>query len=311
LGSKNLPFKSSLSYHETVSVLDKEFDFTKSVELALTELDQRIETLSKAETGTPEDYGKYYFSNARAATKQILRFFFDSIRNGPAALYERFAQHYLSGGDSVVSFNYDLAIDRELHRSKKWTVGDGYGFDLDTRGLGESPCKLFKLHGSTNWSSEPFGGMMGTFGQMNGPPLGQRPVITSPELEWLGYPNARDPRCNNGRVQIGSLIMPTEQKKFYFDTSAGHEWEEFWNEIWFAAARQLRTADEVYLIGYSIPECDTRARELLRSAVGDRVPVKVCCHAGTHAVVNSLKKMGVSGAEPASKLTFDDLMKAQ
>jgi hypothetical protein len=219
-----------------------------------------------------------------------------------------FANGFLVEGDAVVTLNYDMAIDRELRRSGKWSIGNGYGFEVNSARFGESPCKLLKLHGSTNWRGEPFQGMEG-FGQINSSPLGERPVIDSSEFEYLGYPNGSDPKCHDGRVRIESLIMPTAEKRFYNQTSSGREWEAFWDSLWAQAAESLYDSEEIYLIGYSVPEYDTRARELLRQKIRADIPVRVCCHSGTDDVVRSLKSLGIRGAEPARKPTFEGLMR--
>jgi hypothetical protein len=233
--------------------------------------------------------------------KQMIPNYFDSVRSGPATLYRRFATEALTPGDAVITFNYDLAVDRELKRSDKWSIGDGYGFSVPP--FGNSLCKLFKLHGSTNWSGELFHGARGFF-QSNSPPLGYRPVIQSSEFEYLGYENGSDPECHSASVRLGTIIMPTENKKFFIESSAGRQLEEFWDSIWSRAAAALRNSSEVYLIGYSLPKYDTRARELITTSVGNGASMTVCCADGTDDVVESLKNFGKS-AHASSHLTFE------
>lgn len=129
-------------------------------------------------------------------------------------------------------------------------------------------------------------------GQMSGPPMGQRPVVQKAEFDYLGYENASDPQCHDGRVRIKSIIMPTANKKFFLDTSAGREWEGFWDSIWSQAAMALKRSSEIYLIGYSIPEYDTRARELIRSQIRRGTPIRVCSHSGTPDVTQVIKSLG-------------------
>src|SRR5262249_30688248 len=128
-----------------------------------------------------------------------------------AELYDRFAAEVLIPGDAVITFNYDVALDRALKRSGKWTIRDGYGFEIERLALEPSTCTLLKLHGSTNWRGELFGGMEG-FGQWNGPSLGERPVIDPAEFGYLGYDGMSDARCQNGRVRIASLIADSKQE---------------------------------------------------------------------------------------------------
>ena len=149
-----------------------------------------------------------------------------------------------------------------------------------------------------------------SFGQTDFPPMGERPIIQKAEFDYLGYENGSDPQCHDGRVRIESLIMPTATKKFFLDTSAGREWEGFWDSIWSQAATALKTSDEVYLIGYSIPEYDTRARELIRSKVRPHIPINVCCHDATAGVIKSLTNLGHAGACSTGQHTFEDWITA-
>src|SRR5258708_39045947 len=56
--------------------------------------------------------------------------FFDSIKSGPAELYDRFACKQVQRGDVVVTFNYDLAVERSLKTAGLWEITDGYGAPL-------------------------------------------------------------------------------------------------------------------------------------------------------------------------------------
>jgi len=216
----------------------------------------------------------------------------------------------LAPGDAVITFNYDLALDREMKRAGKWSIGNGYGFEIDTVSLGDSPCKLFKLHGSTNWRGELFRGSEG-FGQTSWEDLslGQRPIIDPSEFQFLEYGNASDPQCHNGRARIESIIMPTANKKFFNGTSLGREWEGFWDSLWLQAGEALNSSNEVYLIGYSVPGYDARARDLLGKRFNKNAAVRVCCRNGTADVIESLKKLihlGNTDIQPARATTFED-----
>lgn len=305
-GRETLP--ADHDFTSSFDTMNAEFDLSKSFELVLTELDNRIEPLPGERPKTNEGLReKVMLAYLRATIQRMIPIYFNSIRVGPAKAYKSFANEVLAPGDVVITFNYDVSLDRELRRSGKWSIGDGYGFAVPP--FANSLCKLFKLHGSTNWSGEPFGGSM-SFGQTNFPPMGLRPIIQKAEFDYLGYENGSDAQCHNGRVQIASMIMPTANKKFFLDTSAGREWEGFWDSIWSQAATALKTSDEVYLIGYSIPEYDTRARELIRSKVRSHVPIIVCCHDATTGVIKSLRNLGHTGACSAGQHTFEDWIRA-
>jgi len=303
-------FPEDHNFRDAVDTMRTEFDVSKSFELVLMDLDNRIEPLLKASPATRKTIKeKVTLVYLRAAVQSMIPFYFNSVRSQPADLYRMFAADVLAPEDTIITFNYDLAVDRELKRSGKWSIGNGYGFEVDSGSFGNSSSKLFKLHGSTNWRGEPFKGALG-FSQ--GDPadlsLGQRPVIDPSEFEFLGYGSASDPLSHNGRVRIESIIMPTANKRFFRETSLGREWEGFWDSLWYQAGEALRASRKVYVIGYSFPEYDTRARELLAKKICKNIKVEVCCHDGSMAVIDSLKKLTHLRniqVQPACATTFD------
>lgn len=304
-------FPDGHDFRNAVDTMNAEFDLSKSFELVLTDLDNRLEPFLKERPTTDEGMReKIMLVYLRVAVKTMIPLYFNSLRSSPAELYKAFADQVLTPADTVITFNYDLALDREMKRSGKWSIGNGYGFEIDLASFGDSPCKLFKLHGSTNWRGELFHGSEG-FGQTNWDDLslGRRPIIDSSEFQFLEYGNASDPWCHNGRVRIESIIMPTANKKFYNETSLGREWEGFWDSLWLQAGEALNCSDEVYLIGYSVPEYDSRARTLLAKRIRPSAEVGVCCRSGTDSVVESLKKLCSSDSiniEAACGTAFED-----
>ena len=103
--------------------------------------------------------------------------------------------------------------------------------------------------------------------------------------------------------------MPTANKKFFNGTSLGREWEGFWDSLWLQAGEALNSSNEVYLIGYSVPGYDARARDLLGKRFNKNAAVRVCCRNGTADVIESLKKLihlGNTDIQPARATTFED-----
>jgi hypothetical protein len=308
-------FAEDHDFRDAVETMNAEFDLSRSFELVLTELDQRVEPLVRERPTTQDGMReKIKFVNLRSRVTAMIPLYFNSLRSQPAKLYEIFCESLLVPGDAIITFNYDLALDRELRRSGKWSVRNGYGFPVNDSSFGDSPCKLFKLHGSTNWRGEVFEGSRG-FRQVSlvNLSLGRRPVIDSSELEYLGYFTTTDPQCHNGPVRIESLIMPTANKRFFVEASFGREWENFWDSLWAQAGEALNTSGEVYVLGYSLPEYDTRTKELLRTRIDRDAVIRVCCHSDTAAVIESLK--GESAlrhvdVQPAPVCTFEGFLSA-
>jgi len=126
--------------------------------------------------------------------KEAIREYFDTIRSTPAPLYDCLAR-ILRHGDKIITFNYDLGVERALHMAGLWNVECGYGFSIK-EGTEPSPVEVLKLHGSTSWRALAFGGRTGFFvADLNS--LGDRPVLYfRPDLEYLGYPDFVDPLCS-------------------------------------------------------------------------------------------------------------------
>jgi hypothetical protein len=187
--------------------------------------------------------------------------YFDSIRNRPGELFDRLARERVQPGDVVITFNYDLAIERSLKAAGIWEIIDGYGeaMMLDARATPLSQTRVLKLHGSTNWWGSLFGGATGCGAAQNS--VGKRPVLFfEPDFKYHGYENLRDPKAPANSALINPLIWPTLKKQFYMTTSFGKEWEPFWNVLWLEAKHALQTIDEIVIFGYSLPSADERAR---------------------------------------------------
>ncbi len=59
---------------------------------------------------------------------QALREWFAEIRSLEAPMYRQFARNIVAAGDCIITFNYDVSLDRQLHHAGNWEAGDGYGF---------------------------------------------------------------------------------------------------------------------------------------------------------------------------------------
>jgi hypothetical protein len=243
---------------------------------------------------------------------EALRDHFDAIRSTPAPLYDKLAR-VLRPGDFVITFNYDLGVERALHTARLWDIKTGYGFPIAE---GESPVEVLKLHGSTNWRALLFGGMTGSFAGSfvgNGTGLGDRPVLFfRPDLEYLGYQDFVDPHCSGleTAASLPAMVMPALPKEFHFATNFGEEWKPFWDRLWQRAERAIETADEVVLIGYSMPTVDERARAMLLGAQNKTVRVSICCGEATANLEQEFRDHGFSGIQTVAS-TFDAFLKGE
>jgi hypothetical protein len=227
----------------------------------------------------------------KPALVEAIRSWFVEIREQPAESYELFANKVIQPEDCVISFNYDVSLDRHLKRSGLWEIGDGYGFLFNSLPTG-SAIKILKLHGSANW-------LDGVFFERS------RPLIADSELKFLGYEKEVDPLFpRTGVAAIPTMILPAACKRFYADTSLGRKREGFWDEIWEQAENQIARSQQLILCGYGISPVDKRARRLLLED-SYSAPVEVCCGDDTTGIVRELRA-AAHDAFPAQKTLFQD-----
>jgi hypothetical protein len=293
-------------YRSAADNLHELFDTSKPFEMFLTELDDRISHTSDQ-----------FLVSLRNHAQMMVYDYLNSIRGHPAELYRLFAERILTAQDTVITFNYDVSLDRELCRSGKWNVFTGYGFVMDQpfgfatdQPTASQPCKLLKLHGSTNWIAQVLGGLQGAGAvPPDEPLLGWRPVIPTPEMIYLGT-DLVDRRFRTGTGFAPMLIMPAANKKFFIPTSFdARELEGFWNTLWFQAREAIAASDEVHIIGYSLPEYGNRARDLLLRTMRRETEVSICCRSATNDLVKLFRDSGFTNARAGADGTFEGWVK--
>jgi len=238
--------------------------------------------------------------------QDAIREHFDIIRTAPAPLYDRLA-HGLRRGDLVITYNYDLAIECALRAAGLWEIRTGYGFPIGDVQQ-PSPIEVLKLHGSTNWGALLFGGVTGN-GYFGGhhDSLGARPVLCSrPDQEYLGLPDFVDPLCVglDTVCRLLAMIMPALPKTFYFATIFGHEWKPFWDSLWRRAEDAIARAEELVIIGYSMPAADERARGLLLGTTNKAVRLTICCGNATTSLQQEFRNHGFTSIQHIADPTF-------
>lgn len=228
----------------------------------------------------------------------------------PRDLYRALAEEKIKPGDTVVTFNYDLACERALHMAGLWEVSNGYGFDFGVESIPLSKVRVLKLHGSTNWVGILFGGNMG-FSQASSV-YDQRPAIFGKrEFAFLGYgEDIRDPLMAQITRTGGNpaLILPTLHKNFFHQTTFGREWEPFWDEIWRQAGESLRASEKVVIIGYSMPVADERARNLILKCTNPSAEVLVFSGSASGSICQAFQSCGFEAAVSAGSGYFEDFL---
>lgn len=190
----------------------------------------------------------------------------DVLQNS-CELYDAIANS-LDEGDHVINFNYDLLMDYALEKADKWyglsSNGSGYRIPIskimnfkETCACGEcnyitneiekqsvtksNKVRYTKLHGSLNWYL--------TYEEGNSfPNLLFLPLKDKLEAYLKKISNSH----NFEQLIIPPIAYKTDVFKRYFAS------------LWEKALETISSADEIYIVGYSLPQNDINAEWLLR-----------------------------------------------
>ena len=158
---------------------------------------------------------------------------------------------------SIITFNYDIALDMALHKSEQ---EPDYMIDGETAQVNSIP--LMKLHGSLNWGTEKSTRKI--------IPLHLRdflrlPIYEKSVLEGIGDKGSikleigsRLPKYLSQLYQVDAdeeplIVPPSWNKADYHSTLS---------QIWASAADHLASAEYIVVMGYSLPETDAFFRHL-------------------------------------------------
>lgn len=295
-------------YRDSANVLIELFGKKPNVEEMITALETQIEALKD---GNSQDRAtRSVLAHAHAHIAEMLREWFRVIHDNPAPLYATFAKELIKPGDTVITFNYDDSLERELKRVGVWDLSCGYGFplgDADSR----SEVLLLKLHGSINWIISLFSGVssgpvfVGAQGSMGG-----SPVIHPVDANYLGYPDFTGRTYTGGGTML-SMILPGRSKQFFIDTSLGREFERFWNNLWQHAANALTKSDRVLICGYSMPPADERACELLLKTPKKDAAITVVCGPQSQTIADGFRSARFARVEAFAGGYFEQWLNSQ
>ncbi|MGO9272645.1 MAG: hypothetical protein ACLQOO_20825 [Terriglobia bacterium] len=294
-------FPADSIYPHIVEKLLNRFGSNPDIEDVITDLQESV-------IKNLED--RYEYHQLRECRNRLVyasREWFRQIHTRPAPGYASFADGIVRLGDVVVTFNYDDSLESELRRAGKWDIHRGYGFPVGDGG--QSPTIVLKLHGSINWMVSMFEGKTsGTAILGSGLPLGSGPLIPQPDLEYLGYDAIPGHHFPDGGA-FPALIMPGRRKKFFFETSLGAEWTDFWDGLWSMATDALRTAEELVVCGYSLLPADERACDLILRVPKKDVPVTVVSGDQSDRIAEEFRQNGFSNVRSEQNQFFEDWAK--
>jgi hypothetical protein len=103
------------------------------------------------------------------------------------------------------------------------------------------------------------------------------------------------------------MILPAIPKQFYFQTTFGEEWKDFWDRLWKRAQVAIENAHDLAIIGYSLPIADGRARATLLGAANKAVHLSICCANATANLEQEFRDHGFIDIQSGVP-TFDDFL---
>ncbi len=216
-----------------------------------------------------------------------------SVNSGPLESFLKEQFRLENTNHTFVSFNYDLVLDRSVQKqiAGGWDVATDYGFAISwqittnpppmpgnggvlptldaaqLQGLNQARSRvlILKPHGSLNWlvplrmpySYSPHG-----IAFEDGPlvvPLSTtrelRYWYKSDDFQYLSFPNTEP------KDVMPCIIPPTKAK----DSTL-----PFIQETRSRLSQAIRDADEVYVLGWSMPKTDEDQERAIRSAIDER-----------------------------------------
>lgn len=150
----------------------------------------------------------------------------------------------LEGSDTIISFNYDLVVERALRptaevRKVSFSPGIyGLGAARDT----DLP-RILKVHGSSNWK------------------IAKSTKFESRTQSWEDFDETPGYRGHIGSGSSFPIFLPFWDKRIE---------QQPWLGIWREAFKRLQTSGRLIVWGYSLPATDIKAQTLFTLALGKK-----------------------------------------
>lgn len=153
-----------------------------------------------------------------------------------------FVRNTLSEGDTLITFNWDLTLERALEEYPR-----DPGFEYRYSRKRQNDFVLLKPHGSIDWFERK---------AIKG--LKCEKHVENHDDELCYYPNfdlSKSPELRN----IAPVIVPPVSSKNFKG--------RFFHKIWGDVLRAISDATELHVLGYSLPKEDQFAKFVLRRAI--------------------------------------------
>jgi len=184
----------------------------------------------------------------RFTVKAVTDYIWDRMEDaGKHQLIRDFVRDYLREGDTIITFNWDLTVERAL---EDYPGDPGFLYSY-SHGRKQKSFSLLKPHGSIDWFEKK----------------ALRGLVSAGEVGTLDDALRYYPRFNRAAhpklTEVPPMIVPpVVMKEFEF---------EFLKRTWRFVYRAVSDANELHIIGYSLPKEDQFARLVFRRAIRNNI----------------------------------------
>jgi hypothetical protein len=167
----------------------------------------------------------------------VTDYLWEKMKDCELAPLKMFTKYILRDGDTIVTFNWDVTIEKVLEED------DELSFWYEP----SAEILLLKPHGSIDW-----------FRRAKLPPAMARKALRKIDDELSVYPEFTLAKHKLMSTQPPVIVPPIAQKDFK---------PPFFRQTWKRVYRAVSRATEIYFIGYSLPKEDQFARLVLSRAL--------------------------------------------
>lgn len=173
--------------------------------------------------------------NLKKLIRKTLELTLEGVPEKLSKIYERFSQIAKNNASSVITFNWDMLLDRHFIFN--------YGSDKIKPKSGSRSAQvsapLLKLHGSLNW------------------------ITPKNKNDDILYGGIKIPEESSDDPLI---VLPSYQK-----FSGEKNTPSALGQIWEKALQEISSADQIFIIGFSFPETDPHFNLFLRYALKQNI----------------------------------------
>jgi hypothetical protein len=214
-------------------------DFLNFIEVAKDFNQEFVEST----TWSPKQLREVNRITLKAVTDYIWSFMGDGARQH---IVNDFVRNNIVAGDTIITFNWDLTLERALEG-----YPDDPGFEYRYSRKKYTEFVLLKPHGSVDWFER---------NKLKG--LKCERLVEKHDHELCYFPKFDLASSSELKAIAPVIVPPVSSKKFKYD---------FFHRTWGDILRSVADANELHVLGYSLPKEDQFAKFVFRRAIRNNI----------------------------------------